>query len=114
MPHIAHRYDPTGYVLVAGTSAWAAAVASASASGAVGAGIGFKNLTPFHAWRVPAAFVFFYYGLRDELPAVSTPPVPSYSIDDPRSRDQHHDFMTQRTRSLPSDDAARKPEGATA
>lgn len=33
-------------------------------------GLGLRNLTLFHVWRVPAALLFFYYGLRGELPPV--------------------------------------------
>jgi hypothetical protein len=30
--------------------------------------IGLRRLTLFHVWRIPAALLFFYYGLRGELP----------------------------------------------
>lgn len=30
--------------------------------------IGLRRLTLWHAWRIPAALLFFYYGLQDKLP----------------------------------------------
>jgi len=32
--------------------------------------IGLRAITALHIWRIPAALLFFYYGLRGELPAV--------------------------------------------
>jgi hypothetical protein len=33
-------------------------------------GVGLHRLTLMHIWRIPAALVFFYYGLRGELPSM--------------------------------------------
>jgi hypothetical protein len=33
-------------------------------------GIGLHALTLMHAWRIPAALLFFYHGLQDHLPAL--------------------------------------------
>jgi hypothetical protein len=33
-------------------------------------GIGLHALTLMHAWRIPAALMFFYYGLQGQLPAL--------------------------------------------
>lgn len=32
--------------------------------------VGLRPLTLMHAWRIPAALMFFYYGARGELPAL--------------------------------------------
>ena len=32
--------------------------------------VGLHRLTLMHVWRIPAALVFFYYGLRGDLPAM--------------------------------------------
>lgn len=59
-----------GIVVVAGLVApMAAYVASPAVRSAV-AGIGLMWLTLFHAWRVPAGLVFFWYGDAGLLPEV--------------------------------------------
>ncbi|MDZ7601814.1 MAG: permease [Hoeflea sp.] len=32
--------------------------------------VGLRAITAFHIWRIPAAMLFFFYGIRGELPAV--------------------------------------------
>jgi hypothetical protein len=32
--------------------------------------VGIRTITAFHVWRVPAALVFFWYGLNGELPTL--------------------------------------------
>jgi hypothetical protein len=68
---IAGRFMPAYAILVViGIAAPVALDRLAPSARAAIDRIGLRRLTLMHAWRIPAALVFFYYGARGALPAL--------------------------------------------